>query len=259
MVGAVAPCLCYVARSNHPANDPSHWATGTPGTRKEMVMVDPGSADPNKWPHEMFMAEIGRRHHEAFVQAGFAKNGKIDTLALDEAIFPHVRSHVVPDKMERATGALLKPVLVRELFPGIVQLGETGWESMNTLERAVSHDIGRSVWDRIKPVGGRIQRWLGGENDPLLMCKCRVSPDGKGAVEAVYCTKDLELIKLDYAGPYQDRLRSQTARYSEAMGEAIRRRPEHQKELEKQVTTTMDAVGQLARSMLAIESGESDS
>lgn len=208
--------------------------------------------DPALWPHTTLMDEFHRRVHEAFDDIGCLKNGRFDGHAIDEKAFPYIRASLAGSKSERPSAALLKPVLARNFFPSLVQLGEQGWESMDMLERMVSHEQTRKVWDAIK-VGpnSRIQKWLTPEG--LVLCKCVVSPDGKGAVPACYVTDDIELLQLDYMSGYQDRTRSAGATLAAAAGEAIKALPQHKKELEDSVTTTLDAVGTLARDMLAIE------
>lgn len=160
--------------------------------------------------------------------------GGYDSEKLAEKLSPPIAGAIADDTKRRSDVAIRQRTLVEHAYPGL-----PGPESY---EQEVDPELAEGVYERLKgdcwrltapggPIMARLNDGLG-----LVVLRTRVNPD---KVWAVYATRDLQCILLDYFAPQGKSAKSSADRDAAVTAAMIERLPEHAKKLHSKLGSNL--------------------
>lgn len=172
----------------------------------------------------------------AYGQQGYVQDGQPDQGLLSDVIYGLVTTAVVEKTAERGTKAITRTALVEKTFPNVP--GAEAWDEQDDPELAegIYKRLDGTVWRMVNDdVSGSIQERLNGDQG-LILCRTQATP---GKQWAVYVTRDLGCLLLDFSGPHKAKLKKAADRYAANLVMATDRLPQHAKKFQRELTTGM--------------------
>lgn len=195
---------------------------------------------------------------KAFVEAGYGDdNGNIDATKWREAEFNLVKTAKVLKKKDKAEKAILRPKLVKTMFPDLA--GEDEWfnEPEPWFAKDVWDLVDQKVWGATTPnVGSRMQRMVGMHmGNGYVMCRTKIGSD---QIDAVYITDNYLLMREDFMRPESLATQRKTQSMVRNREMLMARQPEHAKEIIDEYVRTLQVALDAGKAQLELMKGSID-
>lgn len=149
-------------------------------------------------PPSVIQAEIDARIEQAWEDAGYVTDdGDRDSKAMHDAAYEAVRTRIATSKEDKADMAITKGELYAAVFPDGPGSDGKDEQQLDEFDQAVFRQLERDVWSLMQAkVGGSVQKRLGEENSPFILCQATIRRNLNKA-QAVYLTENATLIMED--------------------------------------------------------------
>jgi len=179
-----------------------------------------------------------------------------------EAVIALLCENPVTSYADRKTKAVTKHALAAHLFSGVPAQGSDEYEQGGAVAVKVWKALLDQTWRATDPKHKSPgQKLLGERGDGLVLVRAKV-PVGEGMkiamADAAYVTTDEDSLVKDFVGPFRDAVNNAAAELAKNLGMAVERNPALAERLTREVESGMKTATNLARSTLALSTGNGD-
>lgn len=203
----------------------------------------------------------------AYKEHGFtvqAPDGEelVDHSLVREEVIALLCENPVTSTADRKINAVTKHALAAHLFPSVPAQGSDEYEAGGAVAAKVWKALLDQTWRATDPKHKSPgQKLLGERGDGLVLVRAKV-PVGDGMkismADAAYVTTDEESLVKDFVAPFRDAVNAAAEELAKNLGMAVERNPALAERLTREVESGMKTATNLARSTLALSTGNDD-